>query len=48
MERDSERGMGVETEREIPICCSTFQCILWLLLVCALTRDQTCNLGILR
>ena len=30
-----------EREREISICCSTYLCILWLLLVCALTRDQT-------
>ena len=26
-------------------CCSTYLCIHWLLLVCALTRDGTCNLG---
>ena len=28
------------------ICCSTHSCIHWLILVCALPGDQTCNLGI--
>ena len=27
-------------------CCSTYSCIHWLLLVCALTRARTCNLGV--
>ena len=33
---------------EILVCCSTYLCIHWLIFVCALTRDQTHNLGILR
>ena len=41
-EREKEEGR----ERETLICCSTYLCIHWLLLVCALTGDQTCNLGI--
>ena len=28
------------------IYCSTYLCIHWLILVCALTRDQTHNLGV--
>ena len=36
-----------ETQREILTCCSTYLYIHWLLLVCALTRDWTHNLGIL-
>ena len=28
------------------ICCSTYLCIHWLILVCALTGDPTCNLDI--
>ena len=32
-------------EREISTCCSTYLCIHWLILVCPLTGDQTCNLG---
>ena len=35
-------------EREWLICCSTYLCICWLILACALTGDQTCNLGVLR
>ena len=27
------------------ICYSTYLCTHWLILICALTRDQTCNLG---
>ena len=40
---------GGETDRQIdtPIYCSTYLCIHWLILVCALTRDQTHNLGVL-
>ena len=43
-----ERGRGLgggERQRETLICCSTYFCIHWLILVCALTRDQTLNLG---
>ena len=29
------------------MCCSTYLCIHWLILVCVLTRDQTHNLGTL-
>ena len=29
------------------MCCSTYLCIHWLILVCALTGDQTHNLGVL-
>ena len=36
MEGGRERG-----ERERLTCCSTYLCIHWLILVCALTRDQT-------
>ena len=32
-------------ERETLICYSTYLCMHWLLLICALTRDQTCNFG---
>ena len=36
-----ERGGG-----ETSICCSSYYlCIYWLILVCALIRDQTCNFG---
>ena len=34
-------------ERETMICCSTSVCIHWLILICALTRDGTCNFGVL-
>ena len=33
-------------ERETSICCSTYLCIHWLILVCALTGDRTRNLGL--
>ena len=33
-------------EREISIWCYTYLCTHWLSLVCALTRDQTCNIGV--
>ena len=35
-----------EEGRERSICCSTYLCILWLILICALTGGQTCKLGI--
>ena len=38
---------GRERETETLICCFTYLCVHWLILVCALPRDQTCNLGIL-
>ena len=34
------------SEKETSICQSTYLRIHWLILVCALTRDQTCNLGV--
>ena len=42
-ERDRQR----EREKEILICCSTYLCIHWLILVCAPTRDRTHNRGVL-
>ena len=36
-----------EREREASICCSTYLYIHWLILICFLTRDETCNLGVL-
>ena len=33
-------------ERETLTCCSTYLYIQWMLLVCALTGDRTCNLGV--
>ena len=49
-----ERKLGRERERgrdgagrERLICCSTYLCIHWLILVLALTRDQTHSLGVL-
>ena len=33
-------------ERKTLICCSTYWCIHWFILVCALTGDRTHNLGI--
>ena len=39
---------GRENERETLICCSTYGCIHWSVLdQCVLTRDWTCNLGVL-
>ena len=35
-----------ERERKTLTCCSTYLCIHWLLLICALTRDQTHNPGV--
>ena len=40
-----ERGSG--GERETATSCSTYLCFHRLIFVCALTRDQTCCLGIL-
>ena len=40
-------GEGRERERETWICCSNYLRIHLLLLVCALPRDRTCNLGVL-
>ena len=34
-------------ERETSICRSTYLCLRWLLVCCALTRDQTHNLSVL-
>ena len=42
--RKGERRREGET-RETAVGCSTYLCIHWLLLVCALIGDQTCNLG---
>ena len=43
-----EKGWGAEKEKEKRrFCCSTHLCIHWSVLVCALTRDWTLNLGIL-
>ena len=42
-QRETERGR----ERETLICCSTYLCIHWLILVCTLTGDWTHNLGTL-
>ena len=36
-----------EREKETSICCSTYWCIHWLIPVCALTGDWTCNFNIL-
>ena len=38
-----ERG---RRERESLICCSTYLCIHWLLLICVCARDPTPNLGV--
>ena len=46
-ERKGEEEGEKEREREM-ICCSTYLCIHWLILVGALTRDGTHNLGVLR
>ena len=49
MERERGRGERERDrtgQRETSICCSTYSRIQWLLLVCALTRDQTPKLGV--
>ena len=43
---EGEREGG--RERETSICCSTYLCIHWFILECAMIGDQTCNLGELR
>ena len=43
---EREREGRRERERETSICCSTNLCINWLIPVCALTRDWTCNPGV--
>ena len=39
-------GRERESERETLICCSTYLCVQWLILIYALTGDQTCNLDL--
>ena len=39
-------GAGGKIERKTLICYSTYLYVHWLLLVCSLTRDWTCNLNI--
>lgn len=34
-------------EKETLICCSSYLCIRWLILVCTLARNQTQNLGVM-
>ena len=46
--RGGERESEGESVRETSICCFTYLSNHWLILVCALTRDQTHNLGISR
>ena len=41
------REEGGVREKRTLICCSTYLCIHWLIPICALTRDQTHNLGVL-
>ena len=40
LEREEEGG-----ERETSICCPTHSCAHWLILICALIREQTLNCG---
>ena len=35
-----------EKEGGVAICCSTYLCIHWFILICALTGDRTCSLGV--
>ena len=35
-----------ERKKKTSICCSTYLCICWLIPVCALTGDQSHNLGV--
>ena len=42
-----ERGGERERASAPSICCSTYICTRWLLLVCALTGGRTCNQGVL-
>ena len=41
---EREGGRQRVRERETSVCCSTYSCTHWLILVCVLTRDQTHNL----
>ena len=41
------RGRERERRRETSVCCSTYVCIYFLILVCALTGDWTSHLGLL-
>ena len=43
---ERERDRDRDAEREKPICFSLYLCIYCLILVCALTEDWTCNLGV--
>ena len=43
-ERERKEGRNKQTDKSI--CCPIYLCILWLLLVCALTKDQIYNIGI--
>ena len=42
-----ERERGRQRRERKTSICSIYLCIHWLILVCALTRDQTCDLGVL-
>ena len=46
-EREREGGERKQGEGETMTSFSTYFCLHWLIFVCALTRDQTCCLGIL-
>ena len=39
-------GKLIKVERETSVCCSTYLCTHWLILLCALTRYRTCNIGV--
>lgn len=39
--------LSIDFYRETEICCSTHSCTHWLISVCVLTRDWTCNLPVL-
>ena len=39
-------SIDFKRERETSICCSTYLCIHWLLLICALPGDWTRNFGV--
>ena len=47
-ERGRKRERGRDRERDIKtsICSSTYLCLHWLILVCALTKYQTHNFGV--
>ena len=46
MEEGRERERERERQAERDICCSTYLCIHWFILVCALTLDLTRNFGV--